>query len=663
MTFGSYFIYDIPGSMGSGAVCQYPKSPNECVNSTAAGDPLPFIITEITDQCKPFNTSQGCHSFSSNCTWIEAYNNSGDVACRSVFLHDLTLDSCSGACWEAGESNFSGMVPFMPTTFAVMSGSRCFCGDDIPKNHLYPNASSCEQKRCTGDDKSWCGGEDAAAVRTMSCPIQTLQMWFEADDKPYSSAMNLALYSAYSYPNTILCLFGGMLIDRIGLRFAAILFSLFICSGQLLFVFGVRMHQWPVMMAGRVLFGLGGESLTVAQSAYTARWFSSTPLMALAFGITLSFTRIGSAVAFTVTPLISRDVSVPVAMWVGAIACFGSLLFILCLALVDTAGSRRDLVSKSSADDGFSFFQVCRLPLPHWLLTLVCLLFYVSVLCFNSLGTNYIAERWGTDLATAAGFVAVYTYVSAGASPFVGFMVDRVGFSLVWMLGACVLCVGTYVTMLSTTVVPPYICMAVIGLSLTMISATLWAGVPLVVTEESLLGTAYGVMTAVQNAGLATIPLIIGIIRDMKTPAFEKNPLLPYNICIFILMGFAAAASLVIIVLMLYDARKLGGILNSSSADRMRRLTAVSGGDTRRSAAILRSQAAIRSSSRYAVSAAAIPRASALSTPALDEQSGIPALTSSGVFRDPKASSLKRTPAETGGFEDEEAAEHRPLLQ
>lgn len=41
------------------------------------------------------------------------------------------------------------------------------------------------------------------------------------------------LYSLYSWPNVILSLIGGVLIDRwLGVRFGAVLFSSFVCLGQ-----------------------------------------------------------------------------------------------------------------------------------------------------------------------------------------------------------------------------------------------------------------------------------------------------------------------------------------------------------------------------------------------------------------------------------------------
>jgi nitrate/nitrite transporter NarK len=60
-----------------------------------------------------------------------------------------------------------------------------------------------------------------------------------------------------------------------------------------MFAVGIQVQQYYVCLVGRFIFGLGGESLTVAQNNFTARWFDG-PQLALAFGLVLSFARIGT---------------------------------------------------------------------------------------------------------------------------------------------------------------------------------------------------------------------------------------------------------------------------------------------------------------------------------------------------------------------------------
>jgi MFS family permease len=66
------------------------------------------------------------------------------------------------------------------------------------------------------------------------------------------------LYSLYAFPNVVVPLIGGMLIDSKGPRIALILTATFCVIGQAIFGLGGLKNVWGVMLAGRVVFGLGG---------------------------------------------------------------------------------------------------------------------------------------------------------------------------------------------------------------------------------------------------------------------------------------------------------------------------------------------------------------------------------------------------------------------
>lgn len=66
------------------------------------------------------------------------------------------------------------------------------------------------------------------------------------------------LYSLYAFPNVVVPLFGGMLIDTKGPRLALLLTAGLCVIGQLIFSVGGLKNIWFVMLAGRVVFGLGG---------------------------------------------------------------------------------------------------------------------------------------------------------------------------------------------------------------------------------------------------------------------------------------------------------------------------------------------------------------------------------------------------------------------
>lgn len=64
------------------------------------------------------------------------------------------------------------------------------------------------------------------------------------------------LYSLYSWPNVILSVFGGFLLDRVfGIRLGTVIFSGLVCLGQAIFAAGAFFGSFITMAAGRFVFG------------------------------------------------------------------------------------------------------------------------------------------------------------------------------------------------------------------------------------------------------------------------------------------------------------------------------------------------------------------------------------------------------------------------
>ena len=68
-------------------------------------------------------------------------------------------------------------------------------------------------------------------------------------------------------------LFGGTFVDRHGAPLCLSVFAATVCAGAVLLSIGVANKTWEVMYLGRFVFGLGAESLCVAQSTIVSDWF------------------------------------------------------------------------------------------------------------------------------------------------------------------------------------------------------------------------------------------------------------------------------------------------------------------------------------------------------------------------------------------------------
>lgn len=259
---------------------------------------------------------------------------------------------------------------------------------------------------------------------------------YMGDPSDYEISFGL-LYTLYSAPNVILPFFGGYLVDRIGVRMCLLLFSSLITLGQVIFSIGLSIKSWPVMFLGRLIFGFGGESFTVANSALLAQWFKGKEL-AFAFGVNLSISKLGSVVNNLVSPVLADDVSIVFALWFGAILCgfcVGCVLVAMPLDLAlentvranlaalhgeehadtkvighattnelhaavgdgdgDGYGARAAVATTADVDDEpeASLRDVFQLKYIFWILVVSCMVVYGCVLPFNNISSSLLLER------------------------------------------------------------------------------------------------------------------------------------------------------------------------------------------------------------------------------------------------------------------------------
>jgi MFS family permease len=98
-------------------------------------------------------------------------------------------------------------------------------------------------------------------------------------------------------------------------------------------------------------------------------------------------------------------------------------------------------------------------------------------------------------------------------APFAGDLVDRIGRRASLMVLGSLLMIPAHLA-LGLTHWSPIPSMVMLGASLVLVPAAMWPAVPLVV-DESRVGTAFGLMTAIQNLGLALFPFLNGKLRDI----------------------------------------------------------------------------------------------------------------------------------------------------
>src|SRR4029450_11605199 len=106
----------------------------------------------------------------------------------------------------------------------------------------------------------------------------------------YTDTQIGTLNAIYSFPNIVMVLIGGVIVDRFGAARGTLAFATIQAVGALVTALS---PIFPVMAAGRLIFGLGAESMIVAITVVIGQWFVGRQL-GFAFGLNLSLARLGS---------------------------------------------------------------------------------------------------------------------------------------------------------------------------------------------------------------------------------------------------------------------------------------------------------------------------------------------------------------------------------
>jgi MFS family permease len=373
------------------------------------------------------------------------------------------------------------------------------------------------------------------------------------------------LYSVYSWPNTVLVFFGGMVVDKLGTRVSGLIFASLVLTGQCIYALGATIGSFDLMIFGRFVFGLGGESLAVVQSAISSHWFSGNEL-AMAFGITVSANRLACAFTFNFMPTIATYIGLAGALWVGAILCVMSFGMAVLFCFMDFAAFPSFIQKTpggSSGEPPFRFKDILDFPFSFWLLTWICFFAYCGISPFTAVSVSIIASRYGVSPTITGPITSIPYLISMVLSPILGFGVDKLGSrALMITAGAA----GLFLAHSAFAFVPiphghalvPYLTiifpasmMVLVGLGFCLISAALWPSVPIVI-KLSQVGTALGLLQALQNLGLALANLSVGYIKDRWN----------YQHVLYFFMFCTGTATVLAITLTISDFKN-GGILHS----------------------------------------------------------------------------------------------------
>jgi MFS family permease len=352
------------------------------------------------------------------------------------------------------------------------------------------------------------------------------------------------LQGIYSVPNVIMVLIGGVIVDRIGTRKSIFLFGVLCLIGAVVPAYPdaispiLHVSTLWVMAAGRLIFGLGAESLIVAVTTAIAKWFKGKEL-SFAFGINLMIARFGSLLAQNSPSWAHSSYSNWRSPLVLSIA-FGTMCVVGPIVYwgLEAYAERRYALGTGSTDK-VVFKDLYTFGTSYWYIVALCIVFYSAIFPFETFAYKFFIDSHHTTREASGFLVGMLTFFTMVGTPLFGLFADKIGKRALLMMFGSVILIPVYLMMaflhsssfvhlwipfLGSFDVPALLLgtMGMMGIAFALIPAVMWPSVAYIVDEKKL-GTAYGLMTMIQNIGLAGFNFLIGWENDYSG-ASAANP-------------------------------------------------------------------------------------------------------------------------------------------
>ena len=400
--------------------------------------------------------------------------------------------------------------------------------------------------------------------------------------------------SAYGWFNVffLMLFFGGLILDKMGVRFAGIMSTVLMVVGAVIKYWAVsdvslqassvqflwwtaNMQVWMASL-GFAVFGVGVEVAGITVTKIIVKWFHGKE-MALAMGLQVAFARIGTILTMLFSERIAAHfgLSAPVLLSL-ALLCAG-LIFYLVYVVMDIRLDRSQPAAVlASEEDPFrmSDIGVIFRSSGFWLIAILCVLFYSAVFPFLKYAPDLMVNKFNIDDFTLFGMSiksgdvpALLPMGTLILTPFFGSLYDRVG------KGATIMIIGSFllfiihalfsIPSLNQFWVALTLCI-MLGVAFSLVPSAIWPSVPKIIPQKQL-GTAYSLIFWIQNWGLMGVPYLIGWTLDkyclqQKMIDGRLQNVYDYTLPMVIFTVFGLAALIVAFLLKREDKRKNYGL-------------------------------------------------------------------------------------------------------
>ena len=307
------------------------------------------------------------------------------------------------------------------------------------------------------------------------------------------------------------------------------------------------------------MFGFGYESLVTANQGLLSDWLTGADNAQYfwSLGTAYCIARLVAVVNYNMSPLIVEHFeSVPHGLWAGVVICGVSVLSALVLALITCrcppdkprpsgppgSPSRRRTTAAEESNGNEGGEEIRASHAQHfnasfWLICLLTAIWFGSFFPFNNIASGYLQEKYDPDCLSnvswsapcrkeatthANAVMSIPLGLSAVLMPLVVWIVDQIGLRPFWCVFASVGLAASFVLLrfpvldFLPSAEQPIPAMGLLGMSYAVFTAAIWPSMYLEVDEDHR-GSAFAYASAIKNAALSGVPMLIGYLRDRSS--------------------------------------------------------------------------------------------------------------------------------------------------
>ncbi len=333
------------------------------------------------------------------------------------------------------------------------------------------------------------------------------------------------LFSVFTWPDLILSVFGGILMDRvIGLRAGILLLGLLALIGQTIFTVGMFINSFPIALTGRIVLGCGIGLLKNVIFVFVALWFKGKELSFIS-ALGTCFTRTGTSLGILAPQHIYDSLKSIISLkshGLGITSSIGIAAFIFsfvgcCLAVILDKRGQGIMIERTVAQKKrFKFRDLKDFSISYWLGTLPMSLFYSVLYSYAANGQLFVSSKYGFSVGKANLANSLIFTAPILVTPFLGILMDITGYNIIWSIIGLLFAMathGSYIVSDSQMFFVPFVAAISYSLSYSIFVTAIYP-LPVLLIQEHQLTTAYSLYNLQYSVAFSVISVITGFLID-----------------------------------------------------------------------------------------------------------------------------------------------------